>query len=1096
MGCRTTDFLLSRELRSPHSAPFIGLVTLKSTTRTAALDRTRAYLRGVSDRIRPLFREYPYVAAWCVTQALSEAYGDEDHAIYRHIEQAFGVRLQSSAIRNLLFEGFCEVCDKLDLPTRGFNRMVDLYLLHAGVPVAQLPYLIDAFQRQESAFGPPPTTSSVHLNAWEDESLDFLPATVVTPRRAILWDDTAWHAGLYARIRENEDAYVPRTPFEERFVDALRERQRAPNRAGAVTQAIAQPRPRLVWRGDGLALRLPKTQGRLQLWHDDGAVPLRLRGGEDWMLPQPWPRQLRWQIGAHAGTLEFLGPLAAVAVFDKTTGYLVKEIVLSDRDLEVDATDAVIVARTELSVGGEPALEVGDECFVGFARLGSRPIHVATSGQTVSLRARPRRRISLHEALIATGPQGALFGPEARVRIETGVERTETRRLRAAVGSGVAETEVEVIDGYGETRLAELLRLPALAEQGPDPLRLRIELLAAAEPGTPARSSGVLVEGWVWPGFSGSDGYLLDSTIGPENFILDQSRNVGRDGRGRLCLDPMGGYLTARAVFGIGGSTVAFDLPWPDVAILRNRLDGSSVGIPMGARLTIGDEHRFETITVRCPDPKASLIVRGRHEKNPFVLGMSRSLALRDLLSPAPDNKVMLRRSSGSEILLFELVPSTAPADFSFLPARDAIRLRIRLNGPIDAVAIEIERERGETEFAASGLGRPVESRRPAWFEAALPDGDPHEVELLIAHQGLTEGTALARILVRPADGAGAQDAWRPLRNARGDTYAIGLPALDEVERVPNDELVRRFQVISRWLADCYPIECWPRIEATLVRRWRDIGSRLLEMPGGRGALMIAATTEPPDHTSTSWVPIVHPLQISPDMYAGPPSDFAPLTSAPEPGLAEVAALHAVGQTRLRDPRSGLDGVMYLAFRNCQEARSSDVPLSGFDPRKLFQLLPMLDSDPSAGWFWRGSPLLGPQHWRAAHLRFVERLEAVGLFVNEEAEDGPNSRREMALNQLIRAAWQGTAPDERPPVPLRSPDSEEPDMIDCWAAATLSGFARASRFGEPQAYIGSLSRTLGWPEHKLLESLSMLLRLAPELFAFFLITWQIAKDRP
>lgn len=57
--------------------------------------------------------------------------------------------------RNILFDEFRGVCDRFGLPTRGFRRKVDVYLLHAGVSQAQLPHLIDAFLRQEAAFGPP-----------------------------------------------------------------------------------------------------------------------------------------------------------------------------------------------------------------------------------------------------------------------------------------------------------------------------------------------------------------------------------------------------------------------------------------------------------------------------------------------------------------------------------------------------------------------------------------------------------------------------------------------------------------------------------------------------------------------------------------------------------------------------------------------------------------------------------------------------------------------------------------------------------------------------------------------------------------------------
>lgn len=1097
MGCRTTDFILSRSLRSPQTAPFIGLVTLKPETQRTALAKTRDFLNGSSGRIRPLFRKYPYVAAWFVTHALSEAYGDDDHAIYRHIEQLIGVQLGNQASRRSLFEGFCEVCEKLDLPTRGLNRMVDVYLLHAGVPIAQLPHLIDAFLRQEAAFGLPPDQSTALLNAWEDNSMDFLPSTIVVPRRAVLWDDTAWHAALFAKIRRNQAAYIPQSPFESRFFEILQERQRSSIWAvdGSGTRAFTLPRPRLVWRVDGLALRLPKAQGRLQLWQDDAVRPLRLRGGEDWMLPQPWPNQLRWQVGEQVGTVSFLSAPTAFSIFDKSTGYVAKEVGFHDSNLEVDAAEAIVLAREEFSIDGEPSLEVGDQCFVGFVRLKLRPIKVKIKDQVVSLRARPRRRLTFYEGLVASGPEGPMFGPTTRLQVETDTLRSEMRQLRAQIGPDSGEIDIEVTEGFGEIGLENLL-LSLPDRDNLDPVRLRVELLAAGESGESRRGSGVMVNAWIWPGFTESDGFVFKSVSAPSNFVLDQSRHVGRDEKGHLCLDPSGGFLAARAVFEIGGSYVRFDFPWPDVALLRNRSDGSSIGFPTGARLTVSEENRFETITIRCPDPKASLNVRGRREKSPFALGMSRSLAVRDLLSPATDDTVMLRRSNGSEVLLFELVPSVAPVELRFLPTREAIRLRLRLSGSIDAIALEVQDEQGETTFAAVGLGRhPVESRRPAWLEANLPNGDPREVELIVGLPDGLDGAALARIFVRPANEMASQTSWRPLRNVRGDTYAFALMSLEDSYSIPG-ELVQRFETISHWLADCYAVECWPRLEGRLLPRWKRLGSNLLEASGGRAAVMVAAAGEPPEHTATSWLPIVHPIQMHSDLYAGATSDFVPLSGAPEAGLREIAGLHALGQKRLRDQRSELHEAVYLAFQNSQEAINSDQPLKGFEPHRFFNLILALDSDPSAGWFWRGTPLLGPQHWRAAHLQFVERLEAVGLFSDEEAQDGPNSRREVALHRLIRAAWETTPVLDRPTVPKRSPSNDEPDVIDLWAVAALSGFARASRMGETEAFIAALCSSLDRSKHDVLVSLSLLLRLAPELFSFFLLVWQIAKDRP
>lgn len=1099
MGCRTTDFLLSQSLRSPNSPPFIGLAPLKSKFQDGAVEKTRVFLGGSASRLPKLFQSFPYVTAWCITQALSDSYGETDHGIYRHIENALGISLETQQSRRMLFDGFCRVCDKLGLPSRGFDRMVDVYLLHAGVSIAQVPAIIEAFLRQEAAFGPPPLESTVLLNRWEDDSLDFVHPSIITPRRAILWDETAWHANLFARVRATTTPFLPVIPFEERFAEILTQRLNGGGGAAAhiVQGLIPVPKPRLIWRDGGLFLRLPRTEGRIQLWQDQEVRPLRLRGGEDWLLPQPWSKHLRWQIGNQGGEITFLSASTGFAVFDRATGYLVRDSDGTRRDLEVDAADTVILSRNPFSIQNELALEAGALGFVGFALLGSRPITLTAADGDTLLRARPRRRLTLRDGIVVGGPQGPLYSSSTLLSVETGLGRTEDRSLRLMVGSKTADVEIDIKDGFGKIDLGSLLKsLPELSHA--DPLRMRIELLAPADGTAPLRSAGISLEAWVWPGFRASNGLVFDSERPPDNFMIEQSRHAGRDDNGRLCLDPIGGYVFARAVFEIVGKFIPFDLPWPDVTVIRQRSDGTPIGLPTGTRLSIGEENRFDTITIRCPDDDASLNVRGRQERRPFADGLTRNLALRDLLLPASDDKVVLRRGNGAEVLLFELVPSLAPVSLQFLPARKAVRLHLKLSQPIDAIALDIEGELGAAEMVEVGLGRrPIDSRQPSWLSASLINNDPRQIEITIGLQDFTDGVSLARLLVRPDVQSDERSAWRPLRNSRGDAFALSLQNTDAETPVSVEMLQRRFEILSRWLADCFAPECWPQIERELLARWQTVGRALSDLSDGRTSLMIAAAVSPPEHTAASWIPIAHPIQLVSDLYGGAPETFAALAASNDPGVVEMSALFTLNTARLRD-LSHLHPTVYLAFRNRQAAMSKGQPLEGFEPKTFFKnLLSMhVDRDPSAGWFWRGATLLGPDHWRAAYIRFIERLETAGLFTSDEADDGPNSRRQESLQRLIHAAWTITPADLRPTVPLRSADAGETNPIDMWAASALSAYAKASRTGEMTGFISSLRRQLEWSEADVLTSLAFLLRLAPELFAYFLLIWQIAKDRP
>src|SRR5690606_35861318 len=95
----------------------------------------------------------------------------------------------------------------------------------------------------------------------------------------------------------------------------------------------------------------------------------------------------------------------------------------------------------------------------------------------------------------------------------------------------------------------------------------------------------------------------------------------------------------------------------------------------------------------------------------------------------------------------------------------------------------------------------------------------------------------LARLLIRP-DG---REQWRPLRNARGDSFALALTNRAANGFVQDAELPRRFEVLCRWLSDCYATECWHHLEHALIPRWQELGRRLQASPGGEAALMRAA---------------------------------------------------------------------------------------------------------------------------------------------------------------------------------------------------------------------------------------------------------------
>lgn len=1090
MGCIVANLILFRQLASVNTPPFLGLLNLTEKDAAKAIERTRAFLSGQPERLPALFRKFTYLSGWLVTHALNENYGEGGQNVYALIEETLGVSLPAQGpVRRELHTAFQKVCDRLGLPSRGFERMVDLYLLHAGVSKGQLPHLIEAFLRQHDLFGAPPTESTVLLNRWEDDALDFLPSAVITPRRAILWDETAWHAGLYARIARAPDSFQPATPFETAFLESYRKVQGAVKRATIAT--AAPPRPRLHWGPDGLVLRLPRAEGRIPVWIESADRPLRLKGGEDWLLEQPWPRRLRGEIDGLGFDLDFLRDDARFAVFDMTIGQMLTERQIGTAAMiELDTSDALIAARRPFSVAGEEAIALGDRCFVQRTALDLRSRELAFGAQRTGLRTRPRRRLILRGGEIASGNAGKLFGPAATIHVETGLDADEIRKVRLSSAGQSWLVDMRIAGGGGELALADCA-LPGLT---PDPAPLRLELMAPAAAAEESRPSGIALEAWVWLGFRATQDLALRSCPSPGNFLAEQSSHVVASPEG-LHLDAKGGYAHAVAAFGIDGDVVAFRLPWPDITVQRHRADGSVAPVQISARIGVGPEDRSGHLSIRCPDAAASLRVGNRAESTPFALGMTRTIAISDLMGQGRNAGVVLRRSNGTEVLLFEIVDVLEPTRFELRPGRRGLDLTLALGTAIDAIGIEAEDELGQRSFHEIALGRwPARKAPPDWLEARL-SADAREARLTVTQADALDGLRIGRVFVRP-DGPRPDGSWRPLRNARGDTFALPLTTAHSLGAAPADQIKTRFETLSRWMSDCYAPECWLHqgLERNLLPRWRGLGRTIAGLPLGSGLLIAASLAPAPEETSATFVPLVHPVEIDPGLYSAVPAAFLPLADLPEDGARAVAQMARLSNDRLREGL--LHAQALMAFANSRKAQASGETLAGFNAATFFSLFGPLDTSPSAGWFWHGPPLLGPGHLRAAFQRMVERLEAARVFIGDEPETGGNSRRREALRSLTAHVWASTEAGRRPQMPRRRAEDDRPVQADLWIATTLSEFAAASRHGAAQGFVDTLAGDLGWRSDQVLSSLGFLLRLTPELFFYFLLVWQLAKVRP
>lgn len=1093
---KNIDDNVRQEMEAPGAPPIIGLVNIENPDK--ALSSLVDYLSGNSDNLTIAFRNYLYASCWSIATILRREYGTGKNygynAIYPLLEDALCIQFPPNGIaRDVLRESFKLLCQRMGIPQPDHNNYISIYHAQAGVAENMLEHLALAFLRQEKHFGLPSENSSQELNQWEDDALTFLPPGVRSPRFSVELDETGWHATLYTKIRRNGEI-SPEKYFEKVFFNAIKAQLGKVSSRFATTIIL---RPRLCWNDVSLGLYVPHLDRRLKFWPElnEPNNYLMLRDREVWRLAEPWPTKMRWQNGEHQGDITFLSNSNAIAIFDQQSGRLICEASPQNKPGPLNVVETILLCRQSFNVDGETSHKLGDKSHVANIILGAQPKHVTVNGESFDLALQPRRRIMATGGVIAKGDGKTLYGPEVQFHIETGQNVTENRILRILT----TNRKVDILLDFDDTG-TQSITLPEIlsaltdtdASSLSNPLRLRMELLGLGNIGSP-----FFAEFWVWPNVTvDNNGFLLRAPHPPTNLSLEHCQYIEQDKQGQICLNRDGGYAQARLAFEIDKVIERFSLPYPDVICVRCTANGQKHFLPHYSQVVLREEERFDTITIRCPDDKADLLVRGKVEKNPFFKGASRNIALRDLMQTSGDARVLIRKNNGVDIELFHVIEALKPTHFSLKKLfQNELQLTLETLERIDAFQVSLEDELGEVIRAEVALKhRPVDERPVEWLTGEVPPKNSQQVRLQITPRKLpkrlSEGLRFAKILVRPE----GQEMWKQLGNPRGDIYALLFGDTEAFGSDSSDK--KRFQTLSRWMAHCYAPETWKNIEDCLCPRWQEIGKRLFATSEGRSTVLIEAMTTPPENAAPSWVPIAHPLTFLPELYSAHWQYFEGFAVCENEDIRPLSVVAEVSSGLVQDKDTLHNNAVFAGFSNLREAHTTGKPLQGFEPKRFLENIEYdynyINDDPAAVWFWRDKPFLGPGHWRAAHRRFDERIETIGLFRGQNPnEQTQNAKRQTSLLKLMsrfkRAEFQ-------PPVPKIA--NKDPNELNCLVAATLCAFAKEARVGCVTDWATHISQELGCSREHVLQDIAFLLRLAPELFAFYMGMWQLTKREP
>lgn len=1056
---RTKDFLVSRTQKTLNAPPFLALAI-----ELGHLPDTRSALQAlVKTGYTPqkLLQKFPNVTAWAICASLLENYGQGNQEIWPLIGRLFG-KDPSLAARTEIVDSFKSVCRKIGLVTDGFDRNVDVFLIHVGVARGQLGHVAKAFLQQEAANGLPSSDDVVQLNRWEDDAvLTFLPVGVHVPERPILHDETAWMAALFLKWRTNPAELREQSTFAAEFADTL---ERMEKDVGSTTLLASQPSPRLIWVDGRPQLQVPAGAGRLQI--NIGSQSLRLKRGQVWPLPNPLPSALTWIADGEQRHLPLYD--ASFVIFEPEDG---RQLVPRKGTNEwiVQTSVALVTSAREFTVDGTAADLFGPDLYVAQVNLRKNPAELRSSSQNVVLRGSKRTRISIEGRPIAvqSGRAGSLWSADAEIVLEAALYTDRIVTLKAECADRSERVRCELDDSdIGRLSVANILESLDLDQTG-DPIRIVLTMLRDAD--GQFIETRIRREIFVWPTCTGLDGVTFLCARPPSNFVEPSSKHILYDESGNLCLDRRGGYDKALIGFEIDSDTRQFLVDWPEISMVLERTNGTREPLMLGSAIILGADDWHSSLVVRSPDRRATLTIAGRTLERPFANTGSWAIPLRQL-HQTHDNLIYLLNGA-ARTLLARIETVAAPNEIVVNHRADGVTARISAPFSIGGALLIAEDEDGEvvsSEFSYDHFPTDISSDPKVSAKKSADDN----ITILLKNSRSSEKLRLFDISLREV----GRRTWTRLSTNRGDRITLAVPASE-----PDDPSVDAMTRVDAWMSQCFAAECWDGgLNRLLTSRWAEVVRAIDHQAGGRAAILKLAHTEEEDY---NWLPMKHVVEIVPDLHSAEAFEYSALGAVDSQIGRALSVMSSIGRGQIR-ANSSIDPRAFLGFKNARSADRLGEELSGFSTLRLISVLQMLGVSRA---FWDGRTVLGPEHRQAAMTGLIERCEDFRLF-SEEAAEGPMSLRSARLNQLMQGVIKNglTIP--------KGPEHDEQDYL-LWIDQTLMAYAEAARRRKVPELFDTIAQATGFSPAETKRLFGELLRLAPELLTFHLLCQELERLR-
>ncbi|HYA39910.1 MAG TPA: hypothetical protein VEF34_01295 [Syntrophobacteraceae bacterium] len=1124
---------LRRKIREGE-APFLGLFAddFSDQVRNFLKRRLGQYSSSVDAFINGI-TQFPAIFASYLIIYVMEGFGDAGHfEVYSHIEKAIGTEIRQNQ-KERLWQRFRTSCHFLGLPvsprTSGTFYMVDEYLLQAGFPLQYIPELVRRMIRLGRDVGLPDDDDPDSITLWKQSLLERLRTQFsIVGREAIERDDKGYYVRIFMRVLK--DPAASSGVVEQRIREAI-ESAETPG-----TTAKRLSIPQILFKDMQIGILLPG--GRENAWEidvDGQLSSFRPQEGDRFLpLDSSLPRQV--EVRGSGSTLRRTlwedERNNRLIIFYHPSGRLCKRTSLAEKEVALDPGRYTIILRFKPDGFDGNVESLSDEPSLYVIELQLLP------GQSRLLRKGPADLLLQADNV----PTLDWLGDTLRGLRGTEVYPSNGLKLEIVIPQemlGIGGTEYDVALRPGSLGDDEDIHIrPDAAgrvyfdlesygnQWKPGVSRVLAELRRRGSRRALARSSIVLWNGLSHLGRSVFHCYRL-----PRNLAENLCENVlVRSQEKQITYrDDIHRFFSLVFEDGVRHHSFTWAVPGVFLSVVEHGENSMERTIKTGSTLAVNSSSRA-VLTIYCNLP--AILELGKLKiRTDFSKVGSKRLPLSSLLEyVGSESSTLTLRYEGSEvpIPLVELVSPHTVISYAEVPHLEGHDVQMKLQIPIQAIRVTAENiingEKSVAEFQLKDIGQYSSQEMSAGGRLSVFSDDRSNYALKFALDGLQSGFWMldfqARITGR----------WGALADRNGNIYTghvlismLGqrgtyLDVLHgQIEELGIPEMEALLFRVHRRLLLRYAFECSNLINL-LFKTWHRLFSKLRDLSSVDYFFSLLAE-RPPEMVASYWIPDLNVGAIFPELFCYPKEQYAAVSKKRDSVLIDCLGYLPKLCDLIGTFESGaMDLAIMGAFANAAEINRGRAP-EGFDLTRYRTTLKMTDLPEKWSALndddWRPGlgDYLGPMHYRYAicrtkgnytqtldenadrrgnALRLTKRLIAFTL--NRFASAVPNLGASGAIDLGLFDTH-----TERCRI---IPEHEEMQNEDLQGIVRfLSLFAQICRC-EPR-HPGTLERffrkvkekmDLSDPANKekdLRGILSYLLNIGEDLFAFYLLLWEL-----